>query len=321
MKKYACVKAFAFFAATFFLCTVLFSCGKTSSVGKATEKEKAVYSNSAPVPRTAKMMSATADYPVYADMQNVFLPEGPEADFSSDEAAFSGSPDDLQERKLVKTGSVTLEVESLSAADSAIEKWCASFNGYISDSSSWQTNANYTVKIPSGRFDEAMKTAGNLGILREHSISTQDVTEQFYDLQTRLSNKKVMRDNLRKYLSQAKDVKDMLQIEKELNSVLSDIEFMEGRMKRLSNQIDYSTISVSVQLPYGKTETGFSFPDAGEGTRKFISNTVSFFLLCITSLFYVIVCGIPVLAVLGFLFWLLWGKIGLLKKLYRWLSK
>ena len=130
-----------------------------------------------------------------------------------------------------------------------------------------------------------------------------------------------MRDNLRKYLSQAKDVKDMLQIEKELNSVLSDIEFMEGRMKRFSNQIDYSTISVSVQLPYGKTETGFSFPDAGEGTRKFISNTVSFFLLCITSLFYVIVCGIPVLAILGFLFWLLWGKIGLLKKLYRWLSK
>ena len=100
MKKYACVKAFAFFAATFFLCTVLFSCGKTSSVGKATEKEKAVYSNSAPVPRTAKMMSATADYPVYADMQNVFLPEGPEADFSSGEAAFSGSPADLQERKL-----------------------------------------------------------------------------------------------------------------------------------------------------------------------------------------------------------------------------
>lgn len=323
MKKYACVKSFSFFAASFFLCTVLFSCGKTSSGGKAAEKAEAFYSNSAPVPRTAKMMAA-ADSAVYADMANFYEPEGPAgsgADFSSGEAASSGSPADLQERKLVKTGSVTLEVESLSAADSAIEKWCASFDGYISDSSSWQTNANYTVKIPSGRFDEAMKTAGNLGILKEHSISTQDVTEQFYDLQTRLSNKKVMRDNLRKYLSQAKDVKDMLQIEKELNSVLSDIEFMEGRMKRLSNQIDYSTISVSVQLPYGKTETGFSFPDAGEGTRKFISNTVSFFLLCITSFFYVIVCGIPVLAVLGFLFWLLWGKIGLLKKLYRWLSK
>ena len=344
MKKYACVKSFSFFAASFFLCTVLFSCGKTSSGGKAAEKAEAFYSNSAPVPRTAKMMAA-ADSAVYANMANVlprvgpegyvvagrsttaFCPEGPTgpagsgADFSSGEPAFSDSPSDLQDRKLVKTGSVTLEVESLSAADSAIEKWCASFGGYISDSSSWQTNANYTVKIPSGRFDDAMKTAGNLGILREHSISTQDVTEQFYDLQTRLSNKKVMRDNLRKYLSQAKDVKDMLQIEKELNSVISDIEFMEGRMKRLSNQIDYSTISVSVQLPYGKTETGFSFPDAGEGTRKFISNTVSFFLLCITSLFYVIVCGIPVLAVLGFLFWLLWGKIGLLKKLYRWLSK
>lgn len=294
----------AVFAAAFFI-----SCGQKKNMAV---REYAVSNTASAAPRMAKSM-------MQADSVSFAGAEMDEAAYEERTAEGGGAAE--QERKLIKTGSVTLEVQSLSAADSAVEKWSASLGGYISNSYSHQTGANYTVKIPAARFDEAMKTAGDLGILREHSISTQDVSEQFYDLQTRLSNKRVMRDNLRAYLEKAKDIKDLLQIEKELNSVLTEIESMEGRMKRLSNQIDYATITVSVQLPYGKTESGFSFPDAGEGFRKFISNTVAFFAKCLVCFFYIIICGIPVLAVISFLYWLLWGKVALLKKLYHRLSK
>lgn len=294
----------AVFAAALFI-----SCGQKKNMAV---REYAVSNTAGAVPRMAKSM-------MKADSVSFAGAEMDEAAYEERTAEGGGAAE--QERKLIKTGSVTLEVQSLSAADSAVEKWSASLGGYISNSYSHQTGANYTVKIPAARFDEAMKTAGDLGILREHSISTQDVSEQFYDLQTRLSNKRVMRDNLRAYLEKAKDIKDLLQIEKELNSVLTEIESMEGRMKRLSNQIDYATITVSVQLPYGKTESGFSFPDAGEGFRKFISNTVAFFAKCLVCFFYIIICGIPVLAVISFLYWLLWGKVALLKKLYHRLSK
>lgn len=294
----------AVFAAALFI-----SCGQKKNMAV---REYAVSNTAGAAPRMAKSM-------MQADSVSFAGAEMDEAVYEDRTAEGGGAAE--QERKLIKTGSVTLEVQSLSAADSAVEKWSASLGGYISNSYSHQTGANYTVKIPAARFDEAMKTAGDLGILREHSISTQDVSEQFYDLQTRLSNKRVMRDNLRAYLEKAKDIKDLLQIEKELNSVLTEIESMEGRMKRLSNQIDYATITVSVQLPYGKTESGFSFPDAGEGFRKFISNTVAFFAKCLVCFFYIIICGIPVLAVISFLYWLLWGKVALLKKLYHRLSK
>lgn len=294
----------AVFAAALFI-----SCGQKKNMAV---REYAVSNTAGAAPRMAKSM-------MQADSVSFAGAEMDEADYEERAVEDGGAAE--QERKLIKTGSVTLEVQSLSAADSAVEKWSASLGGYISNSYSHQTGANYTVKIPAARFDEAMKTAGDLGILREHSISTQDVSEQFYDLQTRLSNKRVMRDNLRAYLEKAKDIKDLLQIEKELNSVLTEIESMEGRMKRLSNQIDYATITVSVQLPYGKTESGFSFPDAGEGFRKFISNTVAFFAKCLVCFFYIIICGIPVLAVISFLYWLLWGKVALLKKLYHRLSK
>lgn len=299
----------AVFAAALFV-----SCGQKK---RSMAQEEYAASNTAyAAPRMAKMMMQS-DSASAADVETAYA----EYDVAEEDGGAAENGAVRQERKLIKTGSVTLEVQSLAAADSAVEKWSASFGGYISNSYSHQTNASYTVKIPAARFDEAMKTAGDLGILREHSISTQDVSEQFYDLQTRLSNKRVMRDNLRAYLEKAKDIKDLLQIEKELNSVLTEIESMEGRMKRLSNQIDYATITVSVQLPYGKTETGFSFPDAGEGFRKFISNTVAFFARCLACFFYIIICGIPVLAVISFLYWLLWGKVALLKKLYRRLSK
>lgn len=294
----------AVFAAALFI-----SCGQKKNMAV---REYAVSNTADAAPRMAKSV-------MQADSVSFAGAEMDEADYEERAVEDGGAAE--QERKLIKTGSVTLEVQSLSAADSAVEKWSASLGGYISNSYSHQTGANYTVKIPAARFDEAMKTAGDLGILREHSISTQDVSEQFYDLQTRLSNKRVMRDNLRAYLEKAKDIKDLLQIEKELNSVLTEIESMEGRMKRLSNQIDYATITVSVQLPYGKTESGFSFPDAGEGFRKFISNTVAFFAKCLVCFFYIIICGIPVLAVISFLYWLLWGKVALLKKLYHRLSK
>lgn len=294
----------AVFAAALFI-----SCGQKKNMAV---REYAVSNTADAAPRMAKSV-------MQADSVSFSGAEMDEAVYEERTAEGGGAAE--QERKLIKTGSVTLEVQSLSAADSAVEKWSASLGGYISNSYSHQTGANYTVKIPAARFDEAMKTAGDLGILREHSISTQDVSEQFYDLQTRLSNKRVMRDNLRAYLEKAKDIKDLLQIEKELNSVLTEIESMEGRMKRLSNQIDYATITVSVQLPYGKTESGFSFPDAGEGFRKFISNTVAFFAKCLVCFFYIIICGIPVLAVISFLYWLLWGKVALLKKLYHRLSK
>ena len=88
-----------------------------------------------------------------------------------------------------------------------------------------------------------------------------------------------MKERLQRYLEEAKDIKDMLQIEKELNSVISDIESMEGRMKRLSGQIDYSQIYVNYDLPFRSDENhGFVMPDFGDGFRRFMANVLDFFI-------------------------------------------
>lgn len=229
------------------------------------------------------------------------------------------SVDENTERKLIKTGGISLEVQSLDAAAKAAGEWAAKFGGYVESSYSGESDGTVKVRIPSERFDEAMAEAGNLGEVKSQSVSSEDVTERFYDLKTRLEAKKVMRGRLEDYLSKAKDMKDLLQIERELNSVVTDIESMEGSMRRLSSKIDYSSITVSYSLPYRADPDGGSFkwPDFGDGFRRFASHIVDFFVGFVKAVLYIVICGIPVLAFAALLFWLLFGKVGLARKIFR----
>ena len=225
------------------------------------------------------------------------------------------------ERKLIKRGNLEIEVNNLQSGEEAVEKWCKDFGGYVASSSNYETSAHFSLKIPAQNFDSALNSLGDLGKIKSKNISTQDVSEQFYDLQTRLETKKIMRDRLKNYLAQAKDVKDMLQIEKELNNALSEIESMEGRLKRLSGQIEFSSVDISLVLPYRTTDEGFVWPDIPQGFRKLISNIVDFFVGFFNILFYIVIFGVPVIAVVAFFYWLLIGKKGLLIKLFKKLSK
>ncbi|MGP1458414.1 MAG: DUF4349 domain-containing protein [Treponema sp.] len=218
----------------------------------------------------------------------------------------------------MRRGYLTLEVNSIPEAGKAVEQWCAHFGGYIESSYAGETNGNVTARIPSGAFADAMNEAGKAGTVKSKSVSTEDVSERFYDLQTRLETRKIMRTRLQGYLAQAKDTKDMLQIESELNRVMSDIESMEGSMKRLAGQIDYSTISVDYRLPYRADGSGgFDWPDFGDGFRRFVSNIVDFFAGFVKVVLYVVIGGVPIFAVIAFLYWLLFGKIGLLRKIFN----
>ncbi len=225
-------------------------------------------------------------------------------------------------QKLIRTGSVSLEVHDLAVAGREIEAWAKRFGGYLEKSSSETSSGSVTARIPSAGFEKAMEEIGKVGTVKSQSVNVEDATERFYDLETRLGTKRVMRDRLTNYLAQAKSVKGMIQVERELNDVISDLESMEGRMKRLSAQIDRSTIEVSYRLPYGAVEGGgFEWPDIGESARRFavdvVNNVVDFALLAAEFMLYAVFCGVPVLAVLALSFWLLFGRVGLLKRLFR----
>lgn len=221
------------------------------------------------------------------------------------------------ERKLIKTGDVSLQVPDLSEGEASIEKWASEINGYISYSSCSEYSSYFTVKVPCEKFDSAMDTVGTFGQIKNRSISTQDVSEQYYDLQGRLQTKKILQKNLQKYLEQASNLTDILKIERELNNVTSEVESMEGQLRRLSGQIEYSTININLFLPEGMHNPVIQKPTFSDKMTYFFSQVKNFFGGLIKILLYVIVCGIPCTFILFFLFWLLFGKVGLIKRLIK----
>ena len=297
------------------------SCGGTDTAAVQSSFKETVAA-----PRMAAKSVAAADMMVFEDVAVEGAVEAemdygavPEPTIAGASGGDSGgqNPAGQQDRKLIKTGSISLEVEQLAATEEAVLAWCQSFGGYVASSFNHETNAAFTVRIPAVRFDDAMAAAGNLGRVRSRNISTQDVSEQFYDLRTRLDTRKILRDRLQSYLAQAKDMEDLLHIERELNSTLTEIESMEGRMRRLSNQIDYSTITVDASLPYRTTDQGFQWPSLDRTVRRFLSNVVDFFVDFVAIVLYIIIFGIPILGLVALLYWLLLGRVGLLRKIFK----
>lgn len=316
MKKFNTKKVILFFLAiTSF--SVLTSCSKKYSSASLYEYEVqedsyAIQENAVAAPRM--MMAKTASTDSISNSFSANFENSPSYGAQNQNTNSSNSSENF-ERKLIKNGDLTLQVENLDNVEQTIENWCKSYGGYISSSNRNERSLNFTIKIPAQKFDSAMEDAGNFGILKSKNISTQDVSEQFYDLQTRLSTKKVLQENLQNYLKQATNLSDILQIEKELNNVTSSLESMEGQMRRLSNQIEFSTINIYLHLPDYKSE--IRQPTFGENFTNFLYSIKAFFAGFLKIILYVIICGIPILALLALLYWLLFGKIGLIKKLFK----
>ena len=252
-----------------------------------------------------------------------------DAEYGMEEAAAaSGVPELVEgpsatdyERKLIRTGNVSLEVQTVSDAEEKISSWAKGLGGYITNANTWEGGANFTVRVPSSRFDTAMAQAGDFGKITNRSVNSQDVSDNYYDLQSRLETKYILRDKLSSYLSQAKDIKDLLEIERQLNSVIEEIESTESRFKRLSGQIDYSTIYIDMHFERGKDETGIILPNVKDSWNEFVSNVIGFFWGLLKVLFYIVIFGVPLVGVAAFFFWLLFGKVGLLVKLFKKLKK
>src|SRR5690606_1959820 len=102
-------------------------------------------------------------------------------------------------------------------------------------------------------YDSLFNTIAQIAFRLENKYSNvEDVTERYYDLKTRINNKQALEKRYLELLNEASEVKDMLEIEKSLNEIRTEIESMQGQFNFLSKQISLSTIQLSFYeiLPY-----------------------------------------------------------------------
>ena len=102
------------------------------------------------------------------------------------------------------------------------------------------------IKVPSASFRDAMTKIEAIGGVVNRSVTADDVSEEFHDLEVRLVNLRATRARLQEFLAKAPGISDMLTVERELERVAQEIDRSEGRLEFLRTRAAMSTISVAL---------------------------------------------------------------------------
>jgi hypothetical protein len=141
---------------------------------------------------------------------------------------------------LIYTANYTLAVYEVTQSIDKVQALAKKLGGYLVR----RADRAITIRVPAEKYAGALDDITKLGDVLHRQETVEDVTEKFFDLKTRLDNAKAMRVRLQELLAAAKDVKDALAVERELSRVTETIERLEGKLKRLRELINFSTITV-----------------------------------------------------------------------------
>lgn len=182
-----------------------------------------------------------------------------EASWQSDEQK-TDNLESTTERKIVKRGNIRFQTADINKTKSLISQTVQELNGYISNDNAYDYSDrfehNLTIRVPADKFDMLLKNVSeSVEKLDSKNIDVLDVTEEYIDIEARIKTKKELQDRYKEILKKATTVSEILTVEREIGSLQTDIESVEGRMKFLKDEIKFSTLTVTY---YQKVTTSSS---------------------------------------------------------------
>jgi hypothetical protein len=223
------------------------------------------------------------------------------------------------DRKIIKNAEVSVLVEDSDIAIDRLTQVVGDVGGYIVSSRIWYQPhldgesykyATITLGIPVDQFEVTMRRVRGLAVrVQDENASGEDVTDQFVDLQSRLSNLEATQARIQSFLEDAKTVDEALRINQELAAIEAQIEEVKGRMNYLSDRSAFSTITVTLSpelpdvepapapkpKPWTPSET---LKDATETLVKAYQGIIEFAI-------WIVVAVLPILAPPVLVVWLL----------------
>lgn len=207
--------------------------------------------------------------------------------------------------KIVRTGSLQLEVDDVRAALRSARDSIAGMGGYIGASRQSTDGdgivATVSYRIPEVRWEDALDALRKLGNEVGEETNAAEVTSQIVDLDARIRNLQASETALVRYASEAVKVTDLLEVESRLSDVRGQIEQLTAQKQGLEDQAAYSTLSVTfgtevaaVQVAAEQWDPKTEVDNAGASLLGFLQG------LTTIGIWFVIV-WVPVLAFVAIL--------------------
>jgi hypothetical protein len=220
------------------------------------------------------------------------------------------APADVQ-RSIIYTGSVVVRVNDVDTAATEASDLATAAGGYVGgddrhiDAS--RSIATLTLRVPSGSFYSTVTAVSRLGQPQSRNVSTQDVTGQVIDVQSRLKTQQASVDRIRALLASTTSISQIVSLEDELTQREADLESMEAQLRSLTDLATLSTITATLLGPQARVvakpshrKTGF-IGGLEAGWNGFVASLTALLTVIGAILPFAVAIGVPVLAVMWYL--------------------
>ena len=240
------------------LVVVLFTIGCAQKAAVTSKNDGIVVGSSGrggPVTYTVAPMTTSAPKPQYAPSPTMSSYGGSATQAAED--AFSPA-NGIQynaaatDRMVVRTGNLKIVVSQISVALDSINQVAARYGGYVVNSQQWKEGdrniGNISIRVLAENYDKALADIRTIAkSVTSESTSSQDVTQEYTDLDAQIKNLQATETQLLKIMESATKTEDILSIQRELTNVRGQIEQIKGRMLYLERTSSTSLININLE--------------------------------------------------------------------------
>ncbi len=176
--------------------------------------------------------------------------------------------------KIIKTVNMNTETKEYDRAIAELERLITENGGFVESSSSngqslyqsdvYRRSAKYTIRIPAERLELFLSASQQLLNVTYSHVGSQNVTTEYYDIQSRLEVLRTERDALNAMLEKADTVDNMLMIRDRLYNVIEEIESYETQLRLYDSLVSYSTVNMTIDEVVEYTKIVVEEPSWGE---------------------------------------------------------
>ena len=192
--------------------------------------------------------------------------------------------------KMIYRGYLYLESTEFDAAVAGLEQLVTQMGGYFESSElnnySPYRHAFYVVRGPSAKYQSFCSSVGDLAQLNSQRHTTENVSEAYYDTESRLVTQRTKLERLQELLAKADKMEDIITLESAIAETELQIEYLTGSLRKYDALVDYATVEISLEEVYQLSEQeqpvvgfGVKLAEAFKtGTSRFVNDLESFAL-------------------------------------------
>lgn len=214
-----------------------------------------------------------------------------------------------QDRKLIRDASAWLEVKAVDQALAALRTLAERSGGYVTSEQRSRDERSVgqgmlVARVPSGKLDSLTDALKSVGTVLRFQLSANDISEELFNLELRLRNQRQLEARLLELLNRPGNrLSDLLETERELARVRSEIDQLEGRQRFWDNRVALSTVTVEVHEP--RPAVAGAQGGAWAALKKSFSDAADNFVLAIAGIIAATGALIPIFVVFAVVLYLL----------------